>query len=688
MVPQRRGIESRIVREEDLDRFGEFEWPCLQGRLPITLTGGHMSEVSQRREPNTIILFTVNENETIAVHKTFKPLGGPRRNGLGTYWDLGLVNGWRIKHAQTGMGDQPAQAAASDAVADWPPHPVLLIGVGIAWGAKGPPHQKIGDVLVACPLFDAAIARAGIEWTPRGNGESPDDRLVRLVRSLAQERQSGSANRTVQLGKVLSRPELVDNAELKRTLLKACPEAIGGEMEARGILAAIKQIPHNSPRPNWLIIKAICDWGEGLQSRTRESKQTDQMRAAIQAAKFVRFFLEHFEDEHSCADWHAAPTRDNGTKRWDNALPAACQNAGKASSTRELAESFSSELTPQRPEMMFGRDGALHDLKIRLNILPHAPSAGSVQILTAMRGWPGIGKTTLASALANDPDIERAFPDGLLWASLGTKPDLSSHLARWARRLELGPSSQANDLTSLRLQVSNCLRNLRVLIIIDDVWEIEHGQTLKIGGLACATLITTRSLTVANALAPPDCIYVLDRMSSDAAMELLNRLAPNIAESYRDDCLRLIEALEGLPLALQVAGRMLHAEASNGWDVAKFLVDLQDAARMLPRLAPPNMLDLVSQTTPTIAALLKKSTDVLDIATRRRFAYLGAVREKPATFDVKLLQSLWQSAEVKETADILINRGLLEPVGSQRFTIHSLLLALANSMLAHLEEVR
>ena len=44
-------------------------------------------------------------------------------------------------------------------------------------------------------------------------------------------------------------------------------------------------------------------------------------------------------------------------------------------------------------------------------------------ITAALRGAGGYGKTTLAKALAHDPDIQDAYFDGILWAELGEKPE-------------------------------------------------------------------------------------------------------------------------------------------------------------------------------------------------------------------------------------------------------------------------
>src|SRR4029450_3748069 len=47
----------------------------------------------------------------------------------------------------------------------------------------------------------------------------------------------------------------------------------------------------------------------------------------------------------------------------------------------------------------------------------------AVAITAALKGAGGYGKTTLAKALAHDPDIQDAYFDGILWVELGEKPE-------------------------------------------------------------------------------------------------------------------------------------------------------------------------------------------------------------------------------------------------------------------------
>jgi hypothetical protein len=56
---------------------------------------------------------------------------------------------------------------------------------------------------------------------------------------------------------------------------------------------------------------------------------------------------------------------------------------------------------------------------------------------------------------------------------------------------------------------------------------------------------------------------------------------------------------------------------------------------------PWRRAELGQETTPTIAALLKRSTDALDPQLRQRFACLGLFVPKPATFDLGALAGAW-----------------------------------------------
>lgn len=332
---------------------------------------------------------------------------------------------------------------------------------------------------------------------------------------------------------------------------------------------------------------------------------------------------------------------------------------------------------PPRPSLIIGREDNLLYLKRRLGI----GTATAVQPLTVVRGWPGVGKTTLAAYLAHEPEIGEAFPDGVLWTALGETPNLFNELATWGRALGTDEIGRALTLEEASAQLRAILRDKRMLLIVDDVWETEHALPFKVGGHHCAQLFTTRQSDIARALADkPEEIYPLPVLTDEKGIELLATLTPSTVAQHPEEAQELVHDLEGLPLAIQVAGRLLSVEVGMGWGVADLLRELHEGAKLLAAKAPADRADLVKQTTPTVAALLQKSSDRLDDDQRLHFAFLGAFAPKPATFDLEAMAAVWETTDPRPTARVLVGRGLLEPVG-ERFQMHALLVMHARSLL-------
>ena len=64
-----------------------------------------------------------------------------------------------------------------------------------------------------------------------------------------------------EVGPLLSGEKLVDNVDFKRPLFDRYPQAIGGEMEGAGVAASAER-----KRCEWIVVKAICDWGDGTKT--------------------------------------------------------------------------------------------------------------------------------------------------------------------------------------------------------------------------------------------------------------------------------------------------------------------------------------------------------------------------------------------------------------------------------------
>src|SRR5205823_5270911 len=118
------------------------------------------------------------------------------------------------------------------------------------------------------------------------------------------------------------------------------------------------------------------------------------------------------------------------------------------------------------------------------------------------RGWPGVGKTTVARAMAHWPEVVTAFPDGVLWAALGPSPQILSELLAWGRSLGEESILLSKDIAEASQRITGLLRDRRMLLIVDDAWDASHVVPFTVGGRQCAMLVTTRLTSVADALAP------------------------------------------------------------------------------------------------------------------------------------------------------------------------------------------
>jgi hypothetical protein len=337
---------------------------------------------------------------------------------------------------------------------------------------------------------------------------------------------------------------------------------------------------------------------------------------------------------------------------------------------------------PPLPPLVIGRDGALKEIKRRLGL-----GGQAARPFTVIQGWPGVGKSSVVAALTHDREIAKEFPDGILWASLGENPSVLSQMAMWAEALNVGERGKSSTSEEIRAQLIAALRDKRALLVVDDVWQVDHITPFRVGGHTCASIFTTRLNDVALAIAPTASdLYRLPVLTDQAAFELLARLAPETTREYPGESEALVRNLEGLPLAITVAGRLLHSEARLGWGVKDLLAELETGDRLLYANVPSDMLGAAPEITPTVTTLLRRSTDLVDAQSRVRFAHLGLFVPKPATFDLEAMAAAWNVDDARPGARILVNRGLLEPAGRGRFQIHALLVLHARSLLAEGEQ--
>jgi len=207
-------------------------------------------------------------------------------------------------------------------------------------------------------------------------------------------------------------------------------------------------------------------------------------------------------------------------------------------------------------------------------------------ITAALRGAGGYGKTTLAKALAHDPDIQDAFFDGILWAELSETAERLLATLSDLSELLTGERPGLETLNAAAAKLGEALGDRRILLIIDDAWRERDLWPFLQGGPNCVRLVTTRidSILPEKALRQP-----VDAMQASEALSLLSAgLPPNqvfheraslaklaarlgewaqllkIVNGFLRD--RVVRAKESLPAAISGANKRLDAKGLTVFD--------------------------------------------------------------------------------------------------------------------------
>jgi nucleoside phosphorylase len=227
-----------------------------------------------------LVLVTVNEHETKAIHDAFLEATGAEGVPVSLegrlYHNLGTINGTTVYHAISEMGSSgpgAMQQAVDKAIRALDPGAVIAIGIAFGVNEK---NQTLGDILLSKQIQLYDLQRAGAEIVLRGDKPHATPRLINHFDSFNQVKWKGAKVRT---GLLLSGEKLIDNKDYRDQLVALRVEAVGGEMEGAGLYVA--SADH---KVDWIVIKAICDWADGNK---KVNKKQRQKKAAKNAADFL-----------------------------------------------------------------------------------------------------------------------------------------------------------------------------------------------------------------------------------------------------------------------------------------------------------------------------------------------------------------------------------------------------------------
>jgi tetratricopeptide (TPR) repeat protein len=351
----------------------------------------------------------------------------------------------------------------------------------------------------------------------------------------------------------------------------------------------------------------------------------------------------------------------------DKTVPMDQPDSAPASAAK-LEHAMPFMVPPRPPNTLVGRDALLAELRHRL-------LESQDMSLTALQGLPGVGKTTLAIELAHDLEIRARFHDGVLWVGLGRQPDVLALLGGWAAALKV-PTEDIARHTSLAERVRaihTAIGTRHMLLVIDDAWQIGDALAFKVGGPNCAHLVTTRLASIAIDFAGERTTTVRE-LNATEGVSLLAQLAPRVVNAEPEEARALVQAVGGLPLALILMGGHLRRQ-SHGAQTRRLyqaLAQLQETEARLRLAQPQSPLEqqhsLMSDGLLSLQASIGLSDAALDTVARQALRDLSLFPPKPNTFSEAA--ALAVANMPAETLDRLVDHGLVECVGGDRYTLH------------------
>ena len=286
--------------------------------------------------------------------------------------------------------------------------------------------------------------------------------------------------------------------------------------------------------------------------------------------------------------------------------------------------------------------------------------------LTALEGMGGIGKTVLAQALCHDEVVQQAFPDGVIWITIGKESmfDVVTRMREVGKALGDDLSRYENELGA-KNQYRSTIANKAALIVADDVWDATALDPLRAESSPRSRLLfTTRDKSITAAVGAYEHIVdLLTYKQSRDVLALWSRTESEKLPPLADD---LIRECGRLPLALSMVGAMLRSKPLAMWNRVRDLLDNADLGKITAHFP--------DYPYPSLLAALQVSVDELDATTRERYLALAVLLEDMPIAPA-IQQCLWKvvESEAAETAGYILDLSLAQSGGVDgSFRLHDL----------------
>ena len=204
--------------------------------------------------------------------------------------------------------------------------------------------------------------------------------------------------------------------------------------------------------------------------------------------------------------------------------------------------------------------------------------------LTALAGMGGIGKTVLAQALTQNEVIQQAFPDGIVWVTVGRESnyDPVSMFHRVGRAL--GEDWERHkDLLACEDEYRTAMAKKASLVVVDDVWKKNDLDPFLAESKRSRLLFTTRDAAIARFVGARE--HTAELLGRKQARELLAAWADLQGKPLPGESDAIIDECGSLALAVSQIGAVLRDGGQDVWkDTLDLLrrADLKGIAEQLP----------------------------------------------------------------------------------------------------------
>lgn len=321
---------------------------------------------------------------------------------------------------------------------------------------------------------------------------------------------------------------------------------------------------------------------------------------------------------------------------------------------------------PKQPPNFLPRDAELKkllDIVLKAEKEPEKYKTSSITV--SVQGMGGLGKSVITAELVRDASVREKFPHGIFWLTLGQSPNLLLLQTRLAQRMDNSTPS-FTDIEDGRNELQRLWADKRGLLILDDVWKLEHLDCLNVLGDKSQLIITTRDANIATGIGAEN--YALGLLEPSQSLSLLSKWAKQAEQLLPPEAVRVAKECGNLPLALAMAGAMVQGKPDRWSSILKRLenADLDKIKQKFPSYPYPNLLKMI-----------QVSIEALEIEEQELYKELVIFPE-----DIDIPQPVIErycsikgidALDVEDTLILLADRSLLSRDNQGRIRLHDLL---------------